>query len=44
MKQLCARLEESLARQLKITCAKKGITVQDAVKQALEKWLKENDK
>lgn len=42
MKQINVRLDEDFLKEIKKKCIDKGITFQDAVKMALEKWLKEN--
>lgn len=42
LKQFPIRLDEEFLKDVKKVCIDKGITFQDAVKMALEKWLKEN--
>jgi len=40
MKQVNVRLEETLIKEVKRICLEKDITFQDAVRIALEEWLK----
>ena len=39
MKQVNVRLDENLVKEVKIICIKQDISLQDAVKIALEEWL-----
>ena len=41
-KQLNIRLDEKIIKDVKILCAKKDTSVQDAIKLLIEKWLDEN--
>jgi len=43
LKQVPVRLEEELVKQVKRICIEKGMTFQDAAKQAIEKWTKDNE-
>jgi len=40
MKQVNVRLDENLIKEVKKICLEKEISFQDAVKEALEEWLK----
>ena len=42
MKQINVRLDEDFLKEVRKICIDKEITLQEAVKIALEKWLKEN--
>jgi len=42
LKQINVRLDEDFLKEIKKKCIDKGITFQEAVKIALEKWLQEN--
>ena len=42
MKQINVRLDEEFLKEIRKVCIDKGITFQEAVKIALEKWLEEN--
>jgi len=42
LKQINVRLDEDFLKEVRKICIDKEITLQEAVKIALEKWLKEN--
>ena len=42
MKQTNVRLEEDFLKEVKKACIDKGISFQDAVKEALTEWLSKN--
>ncbi|MGG3451011.1 ribbon-helix-helix protein, CopG family [Domibacillus aminovorans] len=43
LKQISVRLEEELIKTVKKSCLDKNISLQEAVRQALESWLKQSD-
>ncbi|MCP1355034.1 ribbon-helix-helix protein, CopG family [Aneurinibacillus migulanus] len=43
LKQVSVRIEEDLIKTVKKVCLDKDISFQEAVRQALEEWLKESD-
>ncbi|WP_412676411.1 ribbon-helix-helix domain-containing protein [Aneurinibacillus migulanus] len=43
LKQVSVRIEEDVIKTIKKVCLDEDISFQEAVRQALEEWLKESD-
>ena len=43
VKQFPIRLDEELAKRIKIICIKKGTSFQETAKELLVKWVEENE-